>query len=363
MTLKNVNKAPFPWFGGKTDAAPHVWAALGDVGHYVEPFMGSLATLLLRPHPCNRTYFSETVNDADGLLCNAWRAMQLHPDATADAASWPVCEADLHARHLAILAWKGENLERLMGSPTFCDPTIAGWWIWGQSCWIGSGWASGQGPWILSPEGVMVRREKGTREPGVSRKRPQLTGDGQGVNRPQAREPGVGDYHPMTMPEVRRWFEALSARLRHVRILNGDWSRACTSGALSVRMKQDAAAYAGVFLDPPYAGAVRAKDLYAHDDHDVAAEVLAWCKKNGADPKLRIVLAGFAAEHGALREHGWREVEWFKAGFLKGGMANTGGSNTHQQREERLWLSPACLGAPEVKRCAGQSDLFGGSAA
>jgi len=60
-----------------------------------------------------------------------------------------------------------------------------------------------------------------TREEGVSRQLPHLGDDGRGVNRPQAREPGVCDdervFHPMTMPEVRRWFAFLAARLRHVR--------------------------------------------------------------------------------------------------------------------------------------------------
>lgn len=42
MTLR----APFPWFGGKSRAAPLIWEALGDVRNYVEPFAGSLAVLL-----------------------------------------------------------------------------------------------------------------------------------------------------------------------------------------------------------------------------------------------------------------------------------------------------------------------------
>ena len=134
-------KTPFPWFGGKADAADAVWSALGDVDHYVEPFAGGLAVLLRRPHVCNRTYYSETVNDIDGLLCNAWRAIQLSPDATADAASWPVCEADMHARHLALLQWRRERqLEHLMGDPNFHDPIMAGWWLHGCCCWIGGGW-------------------------------------------------------------------------------------------------------------------------------------------------------------------------------------------------------------------------------
>ena len=62
MTLQ----APFPWFGGKSRAAAQVWAALGDVDCYVEPFGGSLALLLARPaHHARKV---ETVNDADGLL-------------------------------------------------------------------------------------------------------------------------------------------------------------------------------------------------------------------------------------------------------------------------------------------------------
>lgn len=120
-------KAPFPWFGGKSKAAPAVWQALGDVVHYVEPFAGSLAVLLGRAHVANRTYYSETVNDKDGLLVNVWRSIQRHPHETAEACSWPVSEADIHARHLALLKWRREHeLEHLMGDPTWCDPVMAG---------------------------------------------------------------------------------------------------------------------------------------------------------------------------------------------------------------------------------------------
>jgi site-specific DNA-adenine methylase len=58
--------APFPWFGGKRRAASAVWAALGDVGGYVEPFAGSAAVLLARPRFTGRRV--ETINDADAWL-------------------------------------------------------------------------------------------------------------------------------------------------------------------------------------------------------------------------------------------------------------------------------------------------------
>lgn len=407
MTISDTRKTPFPYFGGKADAAGHVWRALGDCEHYVEPFAGSLAVLLRRPHECNRAYFSETVNDMDGLLCNAWRSMQLSPDATAEAASWPVCEADLHARHLAIVRFAADrDLERLMGDPLWHDPVIAGFWIWGCSCWIGGGWASGKGPWIVGGDGRICKRD-GRDDPGVKGQKPVLAGNGQGANNAGAREPGVsrkiphlgdgrgvnnvrasgvvgveyepGDwrdrviadygasegYHPMTMPEIRRWFHFLAARLRHVRILNGDWARAVTGSAsktLGVRMN---GGVCGVFLDPPYSHAVRDGDLYACESITVADDVRAWCIEHGDDPQYRIVLAGYAAEHGVLKDHGWREVGWFRKGFLKGGMAQHGAGGT-RQGQERLWLSPHCLTGEETpkpskkpRKKVEQGGLFG----
>ena len=421
----NQVKAPFPWFGGKADAAEIVWAALGDVAHYVEPMSGSLAVLLRRPHLANRTYYSETVNDADGLLVNAWRSIQRSPQATAEYASWPVTEADNIARELACLAWiRAGNLERLMASVSWHDPEIAGYWLYGISCRIGSGYASGDGPWVVGDDGRLTKRagrepgvarqlphvgdngrgvnhaglrepgvsrqlphvaddgrgvnrpqlrepgvarqfphvgddgkgvnHAGLREPGVNRKLPHVGDNGTGVNRPQLREPGVGDepaYHPMTMPQLRQWFAWLSARLRHVRVLNGDWRRACTSGVLKTLPVRQAKGICGVFLDPPYSTEVRAGALYTHDGGTtVAADVRAWCLANGDDPQYRIVLAGFAGEgHEELEAAGWRSVEWFKSGFLKGGMAQQKAAG-HQQHRERLWLSPHCLrldAAPE----------------
>jgi hypothetical protein len=56
------------------------------------------------------------------------------------------------------------------------------------------------------------------------------------------------------------------------------------------------------------------------------------------------VLAGFESEHGTDRvDAGWSEVEWFNAGGLSGGMANTSDVDDHQQDRERLWLSPHCV--------------------
>lgn len=349
-------KAPFPWFGGKSQAAEAVWAALGDVEHYVEPFAGSLAVLLGRPHPLYRGTYSETVNDIDGLLVNAWRSIQMYPEETAEWAAWPVTEADMHARHLALVNWRAEhNLELLMGTPEWCDPKMAGWWLWGVACWIGSGWCSGVGPWVRDETGRIAKRDS-KEPPGVWRQRPHLSGDGRGVNHPTMRE-ALPEGGSLATAPLLEWFRELADRLRWVRILNGGWQRAVTSGAskpISVLM---GGGVCGVFLDPPYADtAGRDANIYAHDSLTVAHDVRAWALAHGADPEYRIVLACFEGEHDGpeMEAAGWRAVEWFKKGYLTGGMANIGAQESQQHRE-RLWLSPHCLVAAPVGAPAQQS--------
>jgi hypothetical protein len=416
-----ARKAPFPWFGGKSKAAPLVWSLLGDVDHYAEPFAGSLAVLLGRPHPCNRAYYSETVNDLDGFVANAWRSLALSPGATAEAASWPVSECDKSARQIALLRWRDEvALERLAGDPEWHDAKIAGWWLWAVAVQIGA--FTGDGPWTADRvTGRIVKQARGLREPGVSRDRPELNGrgvdnqtlrepgvcrnrpeiisggrgvnaqtlrepgvsrevphisaDGRGVNNQTLREPGVkrdrphisnngaavnnqtlrepgvcdeaAYYHPTTMPKLRAWFALLSARLRHVRVLNGDWSRLCTTGALHTLMVRRGG-HVGVFLDPPYADDVRVGGLYAHDSGAVTEAVRDWCVRNGDNSSRRIVLAGYDTEHVGLEAHGWSVHEWFAHDdFLSGGMGD-------QQHRERLWASPHCL----VKARMPQMELF-----
>ena len=128
-------RAPFPWFGGKRRVAPLVWQRFGNVANYVEPFAGSLAVLLARPHAAQ----TETVNDRDGYLVNFWRAVRAEPGAVWEWADQQVSEADLHARHVWLLG-QSDFRERMLVDPHFYDVKIAGWWVWGLSLWIGDGW-------------------------------------------------------------------------------------------------------------------------------------------------------------------------------------------------------------------------------
>jgi hypothetical protein len=117
-----------------------VWDRLGDCGNVIEPFCGSAAFLLRRPHAPR----IETINDADCMVANFWRATQHDPESVAVFADLPVNEADLHARHkFLVLSAEAKDFRRRMRSdPTYYDVRFAGWWCWGLCCWIGGGWCS-----------------------------------------------------------------------------------------------------------------------------------------------------------------------------------------------------------------------------
>jgi DNA adenine methylase len=327
-------RAPFPWFGGKWWIAADVWERFGDVPNYVEPFFGSGAMLLARPRP-GRT---ETANDADGFVANFWRALQSEPDEVARHADWPVNENDLHARHAWLVGERDRLTARLEGSPDYYDARIAGWWVWGISAWIGSGFCSGAGPWrVIDGELCDTRKRPhlGNAGRGVNRQLPHLGNAGRGVNR---QLPHLGDAG---RGELRAYLRALADRLARVRVCSGDWSRVCGP---SVTHKHGLTA---VFLDPPYAEeAERAERLYRVDSPSVARDVREWAVREGANPLMRIALCGYEGEHEMPDE--WECFEW-KA---RGGFASQAREQSGNRHRERVWFSPHCIGRR-------QAGLFG----
>jgi DNA adenine methylase len=309
-------KSPFPWFGGKSKVSGLVWDRFGNVPNYVEPFFGSGAVLLNRPHDPS----TETINDLDCLVANFWRALRADPDEVAFHADWPVNEADQHARHLWLCS-QAEFRERMKVDPEFYDAKTAGWWVWGQCIWIGAGWCSKQLPHL------------GDAGKGISRQLPHLGDAGKGINRqlPHLGDAGTGE-DGQCLP-LMDYMRELAARLRKVRVCCGDWSRICGP---SVTFKHG---ITGVFLDPPYAdSADRTHGLYATDSDSVAYEVKDWAIANGDNPLLRIALCGYDGEH--QMPHDWEEIAW-KA---KGGYGSQGnGSGRENAKRETIWFSPYCL--------------------
>ena len=337
-------KAPFPWFGGKSKVAHLVWSRFGDVPNYVEPFFGSGAVLLNRPTSPG----TETINDLDCMVANFWRALQHDPEGVAFHADNPVNEADQHARHLWLCSQEGFR-ERMKVEPEYYDSKIAGWWLWGQCIWIGSGWCSVQLP-HLGNAGKGVNRQLphlGNAGKGVNRQLPHLGNAGTGVHRklPHLGNAGtvcVEDAASGTSPDLLAYMNQLAARLRRVRVCCGDWSRVLGP---SVTFKHG---ITGVFLDPPYADtAERTDGLYSSDCTQVAHAVRKWAVENGNNHDLRIALCGYEGEH--QMPGSWERVHW-KA---KGGYGSQSSTPNKNATKERIWFSPHCLRT--------QATLWGGN--
>ena len=317
--------APFPYFGGKRRAAPLIWQRLGDPSGYVEPFAGSAAVLLGRPEFNGRRV--ETLNDADGWLVNAWRALQLNPDEVARHAWGPVAEIDYHARLAWLQARRTPDLVSwLEGDPEAHDTKAAGWWLCVLACGIGDPF--GSGPWRVVDGHLRKLPHLGNAGRGVNRELPHLGNAGQGVNRelPHLGNAGRG--------QLAAYFHLLQTRLQRVRITCGDWRRVVQPSVTRSGTGGDGAR--AVFLDPPYA---TSGDLYAESSAGIAEAVRDWCLS--ADPALRVILCGYDDEHDALLAKGWT-VQQGKAG---GGAGYS--TRSDNGRRERLWCSPACIGTSQ----------------
>jgi DNA adenine methylase len=298
-------KSPYPYFGGKSRVSDLVWERFGNVPNYVEPFFGSGAVLLGRPTEAK----VETVNDMDCYLCNFWRALQNDPEGVAENADNPVSEYDLHARHQWLCKQEG-FIEKMRSNPDYFDSKIAGWWCWGISCWIGSGWCRKTKLQIphLGNSGIGLAR--------VSLSSPHCGRD-QGIHA-KIRSEGIYEY-----------LNQLATRVRRVRVCCGDWSRVLRD---SVTVSHGMTA---VFLDPPYFSADRV-DVYNHDSRTLSKDVEKWCIENGDRKLLRIALCGYEGDYDMPKT--WECVAW-KAG---GGYGNRNKKNDNAWKE-RIWFSPHCL--------------------
>lgn len=317
-------RAPWPWYGSKLGAAELIERLMGPINNLVIPFAGSLGELLGRSTPAK----VETVNDSDGLLVNAWRALVHSPEAMAELCDHPVHEVTLHAAHDLLLARAAELPELLASDPRAHDVELAAWWVWGASCWLGSGWCrepSAKKP-RLGGQGDLPHVGLGVARPWVAR--PHLSHAGQGVAKRQVPNlrgsdgSGVGYGFGINASQNRdclhEYFAALALRLRWVRITCGDWRRVLTPAVTTSH------GLTGVSLDPPYDHALRSTRLYREDDPELSGASRVWASEHGSNPLLRITLAGKGTEHDELLEHGWSKHVW------------------RERDGETIWASPHC---------------------
>ena len=302
-------RAPFPYFGGKSMVADDVWLRLGRPRQYIEPFCGSAAMLLAAPTVASL----EVINDANFYIANFWRALKNQPEKCAEWADYPVSHVDLDARH----AWltqpaRTAELRALLADADWPgDPKIAGWWVWGQCCWIGSGWCEKEHRTSATQAGACSSKIPHVSDAGrgVQSKIPHVGNAGMGV---QSKIPHVGNAG------MGQWFAALARRLQRVRVVHGSWDR-CLNHHYG-------ATETAVFLDPPY----RAYEgLYAKEGQaPVADAVCDWARDNAG---IRIALCGHMGDYDLP---GWEVMQWDRGRLTYGGGATTA--------EEAIWFSPAC---------------------
>jgi DNA adenine methylase len=305
--------SPFPYFGGKRTVAAAVWARLGSPAQYIEPFCGSAAVLLACPRPAAL----EVVCDGSGFIANFWRAVKHQPAAVAEWADYPVSHIDLGARHGWLMAQR-DRIGAAMQDPDWAgDAKVAGWWLWGQCCWIGSGWCD----WF----GKIPHASDAGRGVQAIGKIPHASDAGRGVQAigkiPHASDAGRGADALLTScgRTAWAWLHRIADRLERVRVVHGDWSR-----CLNNHFGGDDTA---VFLDPPY----RSYEALYGKAGAVADAVEAWAREN---EHLRIALCGHRDDY---KLAGWDAVEW-----SRGRLTYSGGQTTDS---ECVWYSPACLPA------------------
>ena len=315
-------------------------------------------------------------------------------------------EADLHARHLWLVNQE-EFRERMKTDPEFCDLKIAGWWVWGISQWIGSGWCSHpewtgrtnagrkrhgiqtlERPWRTRPQlsyDMGIHRNalpqkrpmvhgghtgKGVHadHPGqasqfaaehqqsLSRQIPNLGDDGCGVHRERIaatvteKRPllsgnghGAG-VHADRAAELLDYFAALAMRLRRVRVCCGDWTRVLGP---SVTIKHG---ITGIFLDPPYDMRVVSSPESGRDGAAPTDGLY-----SAHDNDLSAAVRDWAVANGdnpQLRialcgyegEHTMPDTWECVAWKSQGGFGNQrSGSDYANADRERVWFSPGCL--------------------
>ena len=291
--------APFPYFGGKRTIAAQTWERLGSPKHYIEPFCGSAAMLLAAPQPASL----DVVNDANGFIANFWRAVKHQPDKVAEWADYPVSHIDLGARHVWLMAQRKRLSEEMQDCDWPGDAKVAGWWLWGQCCWIASGWCD----WAR------------TKEVKTLGKIPHISGAGMGVQA-IGRIPHISDAGMEMLTSSGQtalvWLRRLAERLERVRIVHGDWTR-CLNNTYG-REKT------AVFLDPPYDAY---ENLYGVAE-PVSKHVGEWAREH---PNLRIALCAHVGDYDLP---GWEILQWSR------GKPTYGGSKTTVL--ECVYFSPGC---------------------
>jgi len=265
----------------------------------------------------------EVINDGSGFIANFWRAVKYQPGAVAAESDYPVSHIDQGARHVWLMQQRDRLGADLQDPHWPGDAQVAGWWLWGQCSWIGSGWCE----WDRQVPHVSDAG-RGVQALG---KVPHVSDAGRGVQA-LGKVPHAGNAGRGSLTSAGRvawkWLHELAERLERVRVVHGEWSR-CLNNHYG---DTDTA----LFLDPPYRAYGALYGAAA-----VADEVATWAREH-AD--LRICLCGHVGDY--EMGDGWSVVPWKRPRLTYSGSSTTD--------KEALWFSPPCL----IPRETGQREMF-----
>ena len=352
MNPEPVN-APFPYFGGKRRAAPEIWRRFGPVTSYIEPFGGSLAVLLACPYgPRPR----EIANDLDGAVVNFFRACRSHPEVTAWYADWPTTHLDLTARKRFVLERLEGLTERLRDDPEYCDPQVAGYWVWCVCNDIGhfgdkyvnkmpavdGGGLSAQAggmPCMADGQGLNAQARTLDGMPTVHHQ-----AGGEGLSAQATRLEGLEElepttpYPPCSGQRPLRWLKQLQARLFRTYLLCKDWRGIYSPSVLGQApkvMESQKPPLTGIFFDPPY-GTQGRHSVYRNDSLTLAEEVREVALRI-ASPTVRVALAAYQEDYPEGMPEGWDCYVWRTAQNRKNLV------DSEYSRTEVVWFSPSCI--------------------
>jgi hypothetical protein len=296
-----------------------------------------------------------------------------------------VSHVDIGARHVWLMEQRARLATELQDPNWPGDPKVAGWWLYGQCAWIGSGWcewdrggapevaieapsqiprvtAAGQGIQAIGriPEhgstgrGILAIGADEASVGGIG-KVPHTGNAGLGINArgkiPSVADGGTGIHAPRvkgkgSVPHTGNAGRGVQAKRGAFASSGGDikawtsagyqaffWLRRLASRLERVRVIHGSwerclnSSYGGdetaVFLDPPYEGY---EGVYRAGK--VAQGVCDWARENG---NLRIALCGHAGDYDLP---GWEVFLWERT------RATMGSSKT--KTEEAIYFSPGC---------------------
>lgn len=284
--VKNRNRAPFPWFGGKGSVKIQsaIINALPPHTHYIEPFGGG-ASILIGKEPSK----VEVYNDVNRGVVNFFRV---------------VADPDYFAKFMAraaLLPVSRELFEEFLRTwPTIHDPVEQAirWYFAIRQSFSGHGHS--WGATVNSSAGGMA----------VSTNSWRSSFD---------RLPAIHDRMQRVQIECSDWRDVLE------RYSGQGWLAYC---------------------DPPYVMGSRKAGGYTHElkDSDHVALITTLLDYDGA-----VVLSGYNSQlYAPLRDAGWDmltvDVSCYAAGRTRAsGLQGVGNAKAKQQRTECIWRNPEAM--------------------